>query len=287
MLSRQDLEKRIYDLEQELLEHRAHGEACQEPKSKVNDLRNESSSPCDTGLSVDTLMLDAPSIDSFRGTPPEELSPVREKTSENFKFLTENLADIVWTMDLGLRTSYVSPSIQTILGFTPEQRRQQSIDEMITPESLELAYQQLEKELFIDRWPTSDPDRSVTIDVEAYHADGSTLWMENRVKAIRGDDGSIIGLHGCSRDITRHKEQQGTLQMELEQLKNTLKGTKRLRGWLPICAACKKIRDDENGWRPIETYVEEHSEARFTHSICPECAQQMYPENPNGQQKKL
>lgn len=53
---------------------------------------------------------------------------------------------------------------------------------------------------------------------------------------------------------------------------------KILRGFLPICAHCKQIRADSGAWVPIERYVREHSEARFTHSICPGCMRELYPE---------
>ena len=52
---------------------------------------------------------------------------------------------------------------------------------------------------------------------------------------------------------------------------------KTLRGLLPICSSCKKIRDDQGYWEQIETYVRDHSEADFTHSICPECIKKLYP----------
>jgi len=47
---------------------------------------------------------------------------------------------------------------------------------------------------------------------------------------------------------------------------------------LPICASCKKIRDDRGYWNKIEAYIEKHSEAEFSHGICPECARKLYPE---------
>ncbi|MDJ0876752.1 MAG: response regulator, partial [Desulfobacterales bacterium] len=56
-----------------------------------------------------------------------------------------------------------------------------------------------------------------------------------------------------------------------------LKEIKILSGLLPICAACKKIRDDKGYWNQIESYINEHSEAEFSHSICPDCAQNLYP----------
>jgi hypothetical protein len=51
-----------------------------------------------------------------------------------------------------------------------------------------------------------------------------------------------------------------------------------LRGLLPICASCKKIRDDKGYWNQMETYIEAHSEADFSHGVCPECMERLYPE---------
>ncbi len=51
-----------------------------------------------------------------------------------------------------------------------------------------------------------------------------------------------------------------------------------LKGLLPICAACKRVRDAKGNWRSVESYVSEHSEADFTHDICPECAGKLYPD---------
>ncbi len=53
---------------------------------------------------------------------------------------------------------------------------------------------------------------------------------------------------------------------------------KILRGFLPICASCKKIRDDKGAWNQIEAYIRDHSEAEFSHGICPDCAERLYPE---------
>ncbi len=52
---------------------------------------------------------------------------------------------------------------------------------------------------------------------------------------------------------------------------------KALRGLLPICTSCKKIRDDQGCWNPLEIYIREHSEADFTHGLCPECVRKFYP----------
>jgi hypothetical protein len=54
---------------------------------------------------------------------------------------------------------------------------------------------------------------------------------------------------------------------------------KYLEGILPICASCKRIRDESNGWHSIESYIHEQSDARFSHGICPDCAEKLYPEH--------
>jgi len=68
------------------------------------------------------------------------------------------------------------------------------------------------------------------------------------------------------------------LRKTINELEQALKEIKRLRGMLPICASCKKIKDDKGYWTQIEAYIEDHSEAEFTHGICPECMRRLYPD---------
>jgi hypothetical protein len=75
--------------------------------------------------------------------------------------------------------------------------------------------------------------------------------------------------------LKRSFEEKGRLVLEL---KTALNEIKTLSGFLPICASCKKIRDDKGYWNQLEQYISEHSEAQFSHSLCPECAEKLYPE---------
>jgi YesN/AraC family two-component response regulator len=65
------------------------------------------------------------------------------------------------------------------------------------------------------------------------------------------------------------------IRKELEQV---LAELKKLQGILPICSSCKKIRDDKNNWTLLEVYIRDHSEAEFSHKICPDCAEKLYPD---------
>jgi hypothetical protein len=77
-------------------------------------------------------------------------------------------------------------------------------------------------------------------------------------------------------------EERKIAQIEKEklivELKHALHKVKTLSGLLPICASCKKIRDDQGYWNQIESYIQIRSDAEFSHSICPDCAKKLYPD---------
>lgn len=77
--------------------------------------------------------------------------------------------------------------------------------------------------------------------------------------------------------LQKNKMEQQRNMILLEREK-ALHEVRILRGFLPICASCKKIRDDNGYWTQIERYIKDHSEAEFTHSICPNCAKRLYPD---------
>lgn len=62
----------------------------------------------------------------------------------------------------------------------------------------------------------------------------------------------------------------------IEEREEALREIKALKGLIPICAKCKKIRDDEGFWNQLESYIEKHSEASFSHGVCPECSDELY-----------
>jgi len=76
-------------------------------------------------------------------------------------------------------------------------------------------------------------------------------------------------------DLLRLRHANDVLQKRTRELEEALAKIKTLRGLIPICASCKKIRSDKGYWQQLEDYLTEHSEADFTHGICPECLEQM------------
>jgi PAS domain S-box-containing protein len=85
-------------------------------------------------------------------------------------------------------------------------------------------------------------------------------------------------LVGVGLDITARIEIEKEKEVLIAKLRETLSQVKQLSGLLPICASCKKIRDDKGYWNQIESYIKRHSEANFSHGLCPDCAKRLYPD---------
>ncbi len=114
---------------------------------------------------------------------------------------------------------------------------------------------------------------------------GRRLWLETNAVPLRNDKDEIIALLGITRDITERKQAESALRKATEEkdllidnLQQALATIRTLRGILPICSSCKKIRDDNGAWNQLEYYIREHSGADFSHGLCPECAKKLYPD---------
>jgi FixJ family two-component response regulator len=107
------------------------------------------------------------------------------------------------------------------------------------------------------------------VDMEAMKAGAEDYLMKGHIDA-----------HILERSIRyalERKRSEAERERLIQELQNALAQVKTLSGLLPICASCKKIRDDKGYWNQIEGYIEKHSDAVFSHGICPECANKLYP----------
>ncbi|MEW6221609.1 MAG: hypothetical protein AB1634_19045, partial [Thermodesulfobacteriota bacterium] len=104
--------------------------------------------------------------------------------------------------------------------------------------------------------------------------------IENRpVLAILRQVAEIeLKLSLAHEEIEARKKAEAERDRVIEELRRALADVKTLQGFLPICASCKKIRDDRGFWQRLEAYIERHSGAQFSHGICPDCARKLYPE---------
>jgi PAS domain S-box-containing protein len=108
--------------------------------------------------------------------------------------------------------------------------------------------------------------------------DGAQVDVYLAISPIKGADGRLMGASSIAYDITERKKIEDERTKMIQQLNETLSKVRTLSGLLPICASCKKIRDDKGYWQKLETFVHEHSNAEFSHSICPDCMEKLYPD---------
>jgi len=132
------------------------------------------------------------------------------RSEETYRRIAENMADVVWVTDLDLRTTYVSPSVEKLIGESVESHLNRSMEEKFPPESLERIRSVLLEELAREGDPHADRDRTRLVEVEHYRADGQTVWVAINVSFVRDATGKAVGLQGVTRDITerRHSEER-------------------------------------------------------------------------------
>ncbi len=128
-------------------------------------------------------------------------------------------------------------------------------------------------------------DRGTLIVVTTAHSDVSSMLEaidigvdQYVIKPI--ETGKLLAaLEKCAETVEyrrAHKIYLAERERLIGELQGALAKVKLLSGFLPICASCKKIRDDRGYWQQVEEYIRDHSEAEFTHGICPECAKKIY-----------
>jgi len=125
-----------------------------------------------------------------------------------YRLLTENTSDLIWTMDLGLRYTYMSPAITRMRGYTVEEIMDLSITETMTPASVEVARKNLAEKLALERMGQGDPSGVTKVELEMYCKDGSTIWTEMGMTWLRDSDGKPVGILGVTRDISERKRME-------------------------------------------------------------------------------
>ncbi len=108
--------------------------------------------------------------------------------------------------------------------------------------------------------------------------DGETRIIAWYTVAVRDKDSAVMGTLSSGEDITERKMAQAAREKLIQSLKSALSKAQTISGILSICARCKKIRDEKGNWIQVETYVGQHSEATFSHGLCPACAKELYPD---------
>jgi PAS domain S-box-containing protein len=135
-----------------------------------------------------------------------------QESEERYRLIAENTADTISVFDLDLNPIYISPSVQKQRGYTAEEAMAQSLDQVLTLESLQKAKQIFAEQLALEESGEVDPARTVLIELEQYRKDGSHIWVELAASALRDDEHQVIGVLTVSRDITERKKLEEQLR---------------------------------------------------------------------------
>jgi len=137
-----------------------------------------------------------------------------------YRLLAENATDVIWTVDMNLNLTYVSPSVEQARGYTVEEAMAQKLPEIYTPDSLAVVERVFAEELAIENREQKDLNRDRTLELEYKCKGGSTIWSEVKISFIRDSSGRAMGILGVGRNITKRKKvekEKADLQQQLQQ----------------------------------------------------------------------
>jgi len=135
-----------------------------------------------------------------------------------YRLIADHATDVIWTMDMDLHYSYVSPSVTRLRGYSAEESLAQPLEEHFTPASLDLALKTFEEEMAIESRDQKKLDRTRRLELELTCKDGSTVWTGISMGFLRDPDDRPIGIMGVTRDITEHKRAEEEKERILTQL---------------------------------------------------------------------
>lgn len=112
----------------------------------------------------------------------------------------------------------------------------------------------------------------------AFDEQRSNRSLHTQLTPVLDSTGQVTAIAALSFDITERQRMEEQLRRSVAEMERALSEVKTLSGLLPICAGCKKIRDDKGYWNHVEQYLRQHTQAEFSHGLCPDCIRRLYPE---------
>ena len=135
------------------------------------------------------------------------------KSEERYRFITENARDVIWIFDLNLGYTYVTPSVLQLRGYTVEEALEQSLDQILAPESYQKVKEALDREFTLEfSGQRHGPEWSLKSELEMIRKDGSTVWTEATMNIVYNENGEPTGIMGVTRDISARKQAEEALR---------------------------------------------------------------------------
>jgi PAS domain S-box-containing protein len=167
--------------------------------------------------------------------------------------------DLLCLLDFNGHFKRLNPAWERTLGISREELMSRPFIEFVHPDDRERTLKQ--------NAAVRAGGQALSFENRYVCKDGSYRWL--KWNAAPDSEGSVI--YSVARDITASKKTEEERDELVRELQRALAEVKTLREILPICSYCKKVRDDENYWHTVESYISKHTDTRFSHGICPSC----------------
>lgn len=178
-------------------------------------------------------------------------------TLPEYRALVEQAPILIWRANTDSLCNYFNERWLAFRGRTLEQEYGNGWAEGVHPDDFDRCLK-----IYLD----SFNNREVfEMEYRLMRYDGVYRWIFDKGVPYYNDNGEFAGYIGSCIDVTERVDAQEALRLKLENELRVLKGV------IPICMYCKKIRDDKESWQQLEAYITEHSEALFSHGVCPSC----------------
>lgn len=182
----------------------------------------------------------------------EKAESYLRSSERKYRELVENINDVIFTINESGIINYISPRIQSLAGYLPEE---------ITGKDLKTLIPEKEHPEMLNHLKNMLSGDMRSAKYSLITKEGGMAWISMSGRPIR-DKEKTVGIMGVLADISLLVEAMNEIN--------------ELTGLLPICSSCKKVRDDEGYWNQIESYIQQRSDMTFSHGICPDCTEKIY-----------
>ena len=190
------------------------------------------------------------------------------ESEEKYRILFEGSKDAIYITTREGTVVESNPSLLDLFGYSREEMSDWSAkDTYLNPDDRSRFRKAMEESGSVKDF-----------EVSLLKKDGTVMDCLITSAVRRSKEGDITGYQGIIRDVTELKRAQEERERLISKLQEALANVKTLSGLVPVCAYCKKVREDDGYWNQIEAYISKHSEAQFSHGICPACAEKHFPE---------
>ena len=191
----------------------------------------------------------------------------------------EPLGLVVYTCSVQgeIRLTSVSENVKALTGFTPKEflGSPSFWADHVHPEDAPGVFAAFPR-LFAD-------GRRYSYEYRWRTADGAYKWFHDMHTLVKRSDDEVDHVLGVWQDITERKRAEQERERLVAELQEAVAKIRTLSGLLPVCASCRRVRNDRGYWDNLEAYIERNSDARISHGICPECMRMLYPNYPDSE----